>query len=122
MFERQERMAIVLLLGVVVIVAAAHLILGSLGKPLFARPYSSGSSDGELVVFEGNIDQVSLTKNGGHLTAASGNLSLFIPADIASRITLVKGDHIVVYGIVQTYRGKKEIVVNSAEDVHTIKP
>jgi len=120
MFEHQERLALILLLGVALIVVAALLILGSLGKPLFAHPYSSGSADGELVVFEGNIDQVSLTNNGGHMLAKSGDLSLFIPAEIVSHTSPKQGDHVVVYGIVQTYKGKKEIVVNSEEDLRIV--
>jgi len=35
-------------------------------------------------------------------------------------VSLQKGDRISVYGIVQTYRGKKEIVVSTAEDVRII--
>ncbi len=40
MFERQERVAILLLLGVAVAVIAAHLILGTLGKQPFAQAIS----------------------------------------------------------------------------------
>ena len=39
MLERQERAAIVLLLGVMITVISAHLILGSFGKQPFARPF-----------------------------------------------------------------------------------
>jgi len=35
-------------------------------------------------------------------------------------VSLQKGDRISVYGIVQTYRGKKEIVVNAAEDIRIL--
>ncbi len=37
------------------------------------------------------------------------NITIFIPAQIAQELTLRKGDSISVYGVVQTYRGKKEI-------------
>ena len=53
MFGRQERMAILLLLGVAVSVIAAHLILISLGKQPFAHPFTNSSADGELVIAEG---------------------------------------------------------------------
>ena len=120
MFERQERMAILLLVGVAIIVIVAHLVLAGLGKQPFARPFTNSSADGELVVVEGKIDQISLTKSGGHMTVSVNNLSVFLPAQVVQEITLQKGDTISVYGIVQTYRGKKEIVVNSAGDVRIL--
>ena len=120
MFERQERIAILLLVGVAIIVIVAHLVLAGLGKQPFARPFTNSSADGELVVVEGKIDQISLTKSGGHMTVSVNNLSVFLPAQVVQEITLQKGDTISVYGIVQTYRGKKEIVVNSAGDVRIL--
>ena len=120
MFERQERIAILLLVGVAIIVIVAHLVLAGLGKQPFARPFTNSSADGELVVVEGKIDQISLTKSGGHMTVSVNNLSVFLPAQVVQEITLQKGDTISVYGIVQTYRGKKEIVVSSAGDVRIL--
>jgi len=117
MFERQERTAILLLIGVIVVVLIAYAVLGILGNQPFARPYSGSSADGELVFFEGTIDQITLTSSGGHMTLAVENLSIFIPSEVAKDVSLKKGDRISVYGVVQTYRGKKEIVVNSARDV-----
>jgi hypothetical protein len=120
MFERQERVAILLLVGVAVIVFAATAVLGNLGKQPFARPYSGNSVEGELVSFEGTIDQIGLTKSGGHMTLVVENLSIFIPSEVATGMSLKKGDRITVYGLVQTFRGKKEIVINSASDIRII--
>jgi len=120
MFERQERVAILLLVGVAIAVIVGHLVLAGLGKQPFARPFTNSSSDGELVVIEGQIDQIALTKSGGHMTVSVNNFSIFLPASVVQAVTLQKGDRIAVYGIVQTYRGKKEIVVNAAEDVHIL--
>jgi DNA/RNA endonuclease YhcR with UshA esterase domain len=117
MFERQERLAILLLIGVAVAVIAAHLILGSFGKQPFSKPFTNNSADGELVYVEGTIDQVALTKTGGHMTLQINNLTIFIPAEVARALTMKKGANISVYGIVETYRGKKEIMVSSAEDI-----
>jgi DNA/RNA endonuclease YhcR with UshA esterase domain len=117
MFERQERMAALLLVSVAIVVIIAHVVLTGLGKQPFARPFTNSSSDGELVVVEGQIDQITLTKSGGHMTASVNNLSIFLPAQVVQEVSLQKGDRISVYGIVQTYRGKKEIVVSAAEDV-----
>jgi hypothetical protein len=120
MFERQERVAILLLVGVAIAVIVAHVMLAGLGKQPFARPFTPSSSDGELVVVEGQIDQITLIKNGGHMTVNVNNLSIFLPAHVVQAVSLQKGDRISVFGVVQTYRGKKEIVVSAAEDVRVI--
>jgi DNA/RNA endonuclease YhcR with UshA esterase domain len=118
MFERQERVAVLLLVGVAAAVIVAHFVLAGLGKQPFARPFTNSSSDGELVVVEGQIDQIALTKSGGHMTISVNNLSIFLPVQVVQEVSLQKGDRITVFGIVQTYRGKKEIVVSTAEDIH----
>ncbi|OPX61641.1 MULTISPECIES: hypothetical protein [unclassified Methanoregula] len=117
MFERQERVAIILLVAVAVAVTATHLILSGLGKQPFSRPYTDNSSDGDLVFFEGEIDQIILTKSGGHMIVTVKNTSVFLPAQVVQDITLQKGDRIFVYGTVQTYQGKKEIVISDPGDV-----
>jgi DNA/RNA endonuclease YhcR with UshA esterase domain len=121
MFERQERMAILLLFGVAIAVIVAHVVLTSLGKQPFARPFTNSSADGELVFVEGSVDQITLTKSGGHMTVSVNNLSIFLPSQVVQGLSFQKGDIMSVYGIVQTYDGKKEIVVSSADDVR-VKP
>ena len=120
MFERQERVAILLLLGVACTVITANLILGTFGKQPFARPFTNNSADGELVIVGGTIDQITITKNGGHMNVYSANITIFVPAQIAEELTLQKGDAISVYGVVQTYRGKKEILISSRKDIDVI--
>ncbi len=120
MFVRQERVAVFLLVGVAVAVIAAHLVLEGLGKEPFARPFNNSSADGDLVVVEGMIDQITLTKSGGHMTVSVNNLSVFLPAQVVRGISLQNGDRISVYGTLQTYRGKKEIVVSDARDVRIL--
>jgi uncharacterized SAM-binding protein YcdF (DUF218 family) len=117
MLERQERAAIILLLGVVITVITAHMILGSFGKQPFARPFTNNSTDGELVIAAGTIDQLVITQNGGHMNVYTDTVTIFMPAQVAQELTLQKGDVISVYGIVQTYRGKKEIAVSSVNDI-----
>jgi hypothetical protein len=120
MFERQERVAVLLLLGVMIAVISAHLVLGTLGKQSFARPFTNNSADGELVIVRGTIDQVTLTQNGGHMNLYMDNITIFVPAQVAQDLTLLKGDSISLYGVVQMYRGKKEIVVSSGKDITLI--
>jgi DNA/RNA endonuclease YhcR with UshA esterase domain len=45
------------------------------------------------------------------------NITIFVPSQVAQELTLRKGDSISIYGIVQTYRGKKEIIVSSTKDI-----
>ena len=120
MFERQERVALLLLLGVLIVVITAHLVLGTLGKQPFARPFTNNSADGELVIVSGTIDQITITKTGGHMNVYLANITIFVPVQIAQELTLQKGDTVSVYGVVQTYRGKKEIVVSSGKDFDII--
>ena len=116
MFERQERLAILLLVGVAIAVVSAHLVLTCLGKQPFARPFSESSADGELVHTTGQIDQITITKEGDYALIRMNTTTLFTQSQYVRTLGLQKGDRVSVYGIVQTYRGKKELVVNAAED------
>ncbi|MGA2121010.1 MAG: hypothetical protein ABSG49_03080 [Methanoregula sp.] len=117
MLGRQERVALLLLVGVAVTVVAAQVVLTMIGKQPFAHPFSENSADGELVIVEGAVEKATLIENGGHLALQVNNISVFIPATAARNLSVHKGDSILAYGIVQTYRGKKEIVISSAEDI-----
>jgi len=118
MFGRQERVALLLLVGVAVTVIAAHAVISMIGRQSFAHPFTCSSADGELVTVEGTVGRATILENGGHLVLQVNNISVFIPASAARNISVHKGDAILAYGIVQTYRGNKEIVVGSAEDFH----
>jgi len=120
MFERQERLAVLLLVGVAIAVISAHLVLTYLGKQPFAHPFSESSADGELVYTDGQIDQITLTKDGDYALIRLGNISLFMQSQHVRSLGLQKGDRVSVYGIVQTYHGKKELVVNTAEDIRRL--
>jgi DNA/RNA endonuclease YhcR with UshA esterase domain len=119
-FERQERVAVFLLLGVIIAVISAHLVLGTLGKQPFAHPFTNNSADGELVIVKGSIDRVVYTQTGGHVNLYVNNITIFVPAQVAQELTLRRGDSISIYGVVQTYRGEKEIVVSSKKDIALI--
>jgi hypothetical protein len=120
MLGRQERIAFLLLIAVALAVIASHLILDTLGKRQFAAPFTDTSGDGELVYFSGTIDRISLTKTGGHLIIDVNNISVFVQNQVASNLTLCKGENITIIGMVQTYRGNKEIIIQSASDISII--
>ncbi len=117
MFVHQERMAILLLVGVAVIVIGAHFALGTLGKHPFASEYSNRSLDGELVSAHGTIGEATVTKNGGHLLLKVDNVTVFVPAQVAGSVSYAKGQNVTFYGTVQTYRGEKETLIGSAGDI-----
>jgi len=117
MLLRQERIALTLLVSVAVVVVSAHVVLTLMGKPSFAHPFTDRSAEGELVLIKGTVERATVLENGGHLTLLIRNTTLFIPATAAGNLVVHKGDTIVAYGIVQTYRGKKEVVVSAPEDI-----
>ncbi len=119
MFGRQERIAILLLIGVAVIVVCAHFVISSMGNQPFAKPFSATIPDGELVVFEGTVNKVTVM-TGGNLMILAGNASIFVPAQVAQGMKIQTGDSIVAYGVVRTYHAKKEIAIGSQSDIHQI--
>ncbi|NMB78418.1 MAG: hypothetical protein GYA23_04915 [Methanomicrobiales archaeon] len=122
MFGRQERTALLLLIGVAALVLAAHGILTLQGKQPFAHPFTNATPDGELVFFSGTIENAATTKTGGHVILEVSNQTIFIPAPAAGDRSFFKGQRVSVFGIVETYRGKKEIVVETAGDIQVTNP
>jgi DNA/RNA endonuclease YhcR with UshA esterase domain len=121
MFGHQERVAILLLIGVALAVIAAHLVLVQIGKEPFASAYSDQSADGTLVRISGTIDQATVLKSGGHVLLTIDNVTIFVPATVAGNRSFVKGTAVALYGTVQTYQGKKEILISSADDIREIQ-
>jgi ABC-type uncharacterized transport system YnjBCD permease subunit len=117
MLGRQERLAILLLVGVAISVIIAHLALDQIGKRAFATNFSEQSQEGDLVIVSGKIDTVTLTRSGGHCILVVNNLSVFIPNQIADGQSFTQGTNISVIGTIQTYQGKKELLVQSASDI-----
>ena len=117
MFGREERTAVFLLIGVTMALFAACLILDLSGRAAFVAPFNQSSSEGQLVVLNCTIDRITTTSSGGHRSVECGGVPVFLLSQAAADVTLRKGDSVTFYGIVQTYRGKKEIVINDARDI-----
>lgn len=117
MLMRQERTALLLLLGMAAFVIAAHGVLTVLGKQPFARTFTNTTAEGELVLFEGTIETADFTRSGNHVILKVRNQTVFIPSPAAQGFEFRKGQNISVFGTVATYRGEKEIIVNSAGDI-----
>ena len=121
MLGRQERIAILLLVGVAAVVICAHVVISSLGPQVFAKPFTAASQDGERVFVGGTINKVTIM-NGGHVMILADNNSIFVPAMVAQGLKIQNGDSIQVYGVVQTYHAKKEIAVGSQNDIRLTRP
>lgn len=117
MLMRQERTALILLAAVAFTVIAAHAVLSCMGKGPFAHPFTQNSAEGDLVLIEGTVERATVLENGGHLALQVRNTTLFIPATAAGNLVIHKGDSVAAYGIVQIYRGKKEILISAPEDI-----
>ncbi|MEN6609631.1 MAG: hypothetical protein ABFC24_02210 [Methanoregulaceae archaeon] len=121
MLEREEKTALVLLAVVLLALGAGYSIISYLGSAAFAVPFSVESPEGQLVFLNATIERVTATTNGGNLILDCNGVSVFLPAEIAGKVAIVKGDRVELYGVVQIYRGKKEIVVGSPGDI-TVNP
>ncbi len=117
MLLRQERIAFGLLGAVTVIIMISTVVLGGLDRSLMAEEFREDIPDGILSRIEGEIVDLQPTRTGGHLTARVEDVRIFIPATVAGNVALKDGDRVRIIGTVQTYQGKKEIVVQSADDI-----
>ena len=120
MLERQEKTALAVLICVVGIVLAAHLLFDAAGRSRFAAPYSEEVPDGAFVILDGRIEAVTETSTGGHLILTVNGTPVFLPQNVAAGLELREDENVTLYGVVQTYRGKREVVVSSAADLRVL--
>ena len=121
MLERQEKTALAVLVCVVGIVLLVHILFNAVGRPLVAEPYSPEVPDGSLVLLEGSIEGITETSSGGHLILTVNGTAVFLPENVAAGLELHQNENITLYGVVQTYRGKREVVVASSGDIQVLK-
>jgi DNA/RNA endonuclease YhcR with UshA esterase domain len=117
MLGKEEKIALLLLIGITVVTMGSYTVLESVGKGPFATQYEECSDEGALVSLQGDIEEVNILENGGHVILTISGIRVFIPAPVAAGYSFRKGDPISLYGTVQTYRGDKEIVVGAAGDI-----
>ncbi len=117
MIERQERTALLILLVVLVSCSIFAWVGEEVGKSPFARNYTSQSQEGELVSFQGVVQKVTQTATGENLILDLGGVTVFIPSPAAGKVEISKGDLIRVYGTVQIWNDKREILVKDPGDL-----
>ncbi|HWQ67430.1 MAG TPA: hypothetical protein VN372_11235 [Methanospirillum sp.] len=116
MLERQERSAVLVLILVMVACGCATVIFSALGKEPFVVDYSPDIRDGTLVRYQGVISHITETRTGGSLILElSGTVVFISPAP--QDLLIAQEDSIRVFGIAQTYKGKREIMVSDPADV-----
>lgn len=120
MIERQERTALLILFLVFISCALFTWIGDGVGKGPFAQNYTSESPEGSLVSHQGIVQKVTATATGGNLILDMGDVSIFIPSPAAGMANISSGDFIHVYGIVQIWKGKREILVKDSGDISII--
>jgi len=117
MLLRQERIALFLLCIVALGLIIATAVLAGVDNATLATEYRADARDGIFVHLSGVTAEVRTTQAGGHIIATVNGTKVFIPSDTARDVALNPGDQVSLYGIVQTYRGEREIVVNSHTDI-----
>ncbi|NYT05106.1 MAG: hypothetical protein GKC04_01850 [Methanomicrobiales archaeon] len=120
MLDPRERNAAMLLAGALLVMLIVHGIVTVLGPAAFAAQYSPASPAGSYVSVTGTILARTPTATGGHLLLTLADADVFVPADVAGSVPAQAGDVVVVTGTVELYRGKKEIVVASPDDIRVI--
>lgn len=120
MFERQERTAVAILFGLLLICGTATVFLENVGKAPFAQEYTSGSPEGSLVYIQGTVQELTPIDPGQFSLLMINGVQVFL-SDSAAKVSLAEGDRITLYGIVQTYKGKREIIVSDSEDIRIIE-
>jgi hypothetical protein len=117
MLGKEEKIALLLLIGITMVTMVSYTVLESVGKGPFATQYEESTNDGALVSLQGDIEDVDILENGGHVILTISGIRVFIPAPVAAGYSFRKGDPVFLYGTVQTYRGDREIVVGAAGDI-----
>lgn len=106
--QREEKIAVVLLLMALSSLAVAYWAFGT-----------SGSDDDTSL--SGRIVSIRETRTGGHLiiTLDTTPMQIFLPARVAERVrgSLSPGDRIEVRGRVSEYMGRSEIEVRRPSDI-----
>lgn len=117
---RQEKIALALVLAVIAAVTLTSILVESMGKEVFAKPFSGDSREGELVIHRGIVEDARMTQTGGHQVIRVGGVRVFVPSHAARKGWPRPGDSVCVVGTVQVYRGEKEVLVHSPGDIRPI--
>ncbi|MFH0966156.1 MAG: hypothetical protein V1862_00520 [Methanobacteriota archaeon] len=118
MLEKQERIAVLILFAVLIICGIGTWIFDDMGKEPFACNYTPQIPEGSLVEWQGIVQKATSTGSGiSFLTV--GGVQVFLTSAVGMN-QVKEGDLVVLYGKVQTYKGKREIVVSDSADIRIL--
>ncbi len=112
--ERQERLAILILLVVLLILGVASLFLNG-SYESWAVPYDPTLADKTLVSHSGVIESITETKTGGHQILVISGVTVFLPHSDAETIHLAAGERVTLTGVMGTYNGQREIMITNPD-------
>lgn len=118
MLEKQERIAVLILSVVLITCGVGTWIFDGMGKEPFAINYTPQTSEGSLVAWQGIVQKAISTGSGTRILTVGG-VQVFLSSAVG--INQVKeGDLVSLLGTVQTYKGKREILVSGSDDIKII--
>jgi hypothetical protein len=119
MLEKQERLAVLILVAVLAVCAISAFVLETLGKEPFARQYDPGLPDGTLVAWEGIVQKIIRVSQGSSLIMDVSGVQVYVPSPVAPGLP-EENDRITLYGVIQTWKGKREILVTDGKDIRIV--
>ncbi len=111
-----EKKAGILIVVSLLVILVFHLAIQGAGPAFFSHPYDPALPDGKLVVCSGTIDDIRATWSGGHTIIILSDVKVFIPGGIDPPPLRI-GDQITVYGLLSTYDGEREIIIQKGSDL-----
>jgi len=118
MLEKQERIAVLILFVVLITCGFGTWILDGMGKEPFARNYTPQSPEGSLVEWQGVVQKATSAGSGISILTVGG-VQVFLSSTV-EMTQIREGDLVSLYGKVQTYKGKREILVSDPADIRII--
>ncbi|MDD3407848.1 MAG: hypothetical protein PHP13_07180 [Methanomicrobium sp.] len=116
-FGKEERLALILIVLVLMAVFTVHLFLSHIGRESFAGIYENTSAEGELVTFTGTITDLHATNTGGHLIIETDGPVIFFEKGKDHENFFKAGDKIKATGIISIYQGTREIIVEDIKEI-----
>lgn len=108
--------AVMIVVGSLLLIFLFHGAVSLAGPALFSLPYDPELPDGKLVVWSGTVDDIRMTWSGGHTIAVVSGVKLFIPGSIDPPPLRI-GDPLTAYGIISTFEGEREIIIQKGSDL-----
>ena len=122
--QKEEKVMVVLLVMAIASLAVAYLTFLPSAPDSDSQQLSEYSDIGERVVFEGTVLGKRFTYTGDHLLLdvdyGSTIVKVFVPNSAGAMnvdSTVLKGDMIRISGEVAEYKGEREVVINSENDI-----